>query len=696
MERKTGVVVPLGAICSQKCPSVGDFPALKDFADFCQQSGIEIIQLLPVNDTGAQSSPYSALSAYALHPMYIRIEDLPEFEDAKKYCRQFSAAYKEFLKQNPPGKRFDYNRVSSGKIELLHILYSYMLKKVDKKTGHGRNTVNADSSDLVSIASKFQIQMRDFIEDNPWVIYYAVFKDLKDSYSQASWKEWDDDKKNMTRHQIELRWSNRALRMSHNFFIWCQIRAHEQFLNAANYIRSKGIILKGDIPILINEDSADCWAYPELFDQSSKVGSPPDFDNPTGQCWGFPVYKWAAMQENEFSWWKERLSCASRYFSAFRLDHVIGFFRMWVYPEKESTAALGHTNYYSTMEKEILEDSGFSKERLEWLSKPHIPTQAISGITGNYEKATEALEKICYKIEGEELWKFKEDITNDSFIYAAEFSDDENMNQRIKEVFAEKWRDRTLLEIEEGQYVPVWSYKNTTAWKSLNESEKEILEDEFKILEEKNEEIWLGNGPCILAPVISSTKMQPCGEDLGINLPGLQKVLTSLNVASLRVIRWTRFWDQDNAPYEKFDTYPKLSVTSVSVHDSPTMRQWWNEDKPSLYGFFDAAYKNGCPTTISPNAEFSPEAAEFILESAAKTASEWFINPLQDYLYLDKDLYSENPDDERINTPGTVNEKNWTFRMPIYIEDLMKKEELLKKICLISEMHKTDNNGGKN
>ena len=84
------------------------------------------------------------------------------------------------------------------------------------------------------------------------------------------------------------------------------------------------------------------------------------------------------------------------------------------------------------------------------------------------------------------------------------------------------------------------------------------------------------------------------------------------------------------------------------------------------------------------------------MESAAKTASEWFINPLQDYLYLDKDLYSENPDDERINTPVTVNEKNWTFRMPIYIEDLMKKEELLKKICLISEMHKTDNNGGKN
>ena len=691
MERKTGIAVPLGALCSQKCPAVGDFPALKDFADFCQKSGIDVIQLLPVNDTGFQSSPYSALSATALHPLYIRIENLPEFEDAKKHCRPFSSAYKEFLKENAPGKRFDYAKVCAGKIELLHLLYSYMIKTVDKKTNHGKNAVNSDSpSDPVSIASKFQIQMRNFIEDNPWAIYYAVFKDLKDSYSQASWKEWDDGKKNMTRHQIELRWSNRALRVSHNFFIWCQIRAHEQFLDAAEYVRSKGIILKGDIPILINEDSVDCWAWPELFDQSMRVGSPPDFENPTGQRWGFPVYNWTAMQESGFAWWKERLSCASRYFSAFRLDHVIGFFRMWIYSEKETTAGLGHTNYYSTMEKEILLDQGFTEERLEWLSKPHIPMSSITAITGSEDLAEEALEKICYRIEGEDLWKFKEDVTSDSMIYSTEFCTDEDMNRRIAKVFADKWLDRTLIEIEEGQYVPIWTYSNTTAWKSLDDSEREILLDEFRSLEEKNLEIWLGNGPCILEPIVSSTKMQPCGEDLGLNLPGLPNVLKSLNVVSLRVVRWTRFWDRDGAPYEAFDSYPDLSVTSVSVHDSSTMRQWWNEDKQSLYGFFDAAYKNGCPSEINPNGDFSPEAARFVLESAARTSSAWFINPLQDYLYLEGDFHSENPEDERINVPGTVNEKNWTYRMPVNIEDLMKMDGLSEKIRSISEIHRAE------
>lgn len=685
MERKTGVVVPLGALYSQACPVVGDFPALKDFADFCQKSGIEVIQLLPVNDTGTQSSPYSAISAYALHPIYIRIENLPEFEDAKRYCRPFSAAYKEFLKLGRGANHFDYEKVNSAKIELLHLLYSYLQKKITSKKAVG-NVVSA--SDKMSLASQFQIQTRDFVADNPWVIHYSVFKNLKDSYSQASWKDWDDVLKNMTRQQIELRWNNRALRISHNFFVWCQLRAHEQFLDAAKYVREKGIILKGDIPILINEDSVACWAWPELFDQSMRVGSPPDFDNPTGQRWGFPSYKWSAMQQDGFAWWKNRLACASRYFSAFRLDHVIGFFRLWVYPEKETTASLGHTNYYSTMEKEILEDSGFSSERLEWLSQPHIPTELISNVTGSVENATEILEKICYRIDDEELWKFKEDIVNDSQIYKTVFSDDENVNQRVVKIFADKWLDRTLFEIEEGQYVPAWLYKNSTSWKSMDQNEKKILEEEFQSLDEKNAEIWLANGPCVLEPILSSTKMQACGEDLGVNLPGMQKTLESLNVAALRVVRWTRFWNQDGQAYEAFDTYPELSVTSVSVHDSPTMRQWWNEEKQSVYGFFDAAYKNGCPSTISPNENLSPDAAQFVLESSAKTSSAWFINPLQDYLYMDGDCYLENPEDERINIPGTVNEKNWTYRMPILMEDLLKKDQLSEKIKNICAVHK--------
>ncbi len=688
MERKTGVVVPLGALYSHECPSVGDYPALKDFADYCQKSGIEVIQLLPVNDTGAQSSPYSAISAYALHPVYIRIEDLPEFEDAKRYCRPFSAAYKEFIKQNKPGSHFDYEKVNAGKIELLHLIYSHMLKRFSSKASgkNGANVVSA--SDKMTMLAQYQSQIRNFVSDNPWVTHYAVFKDLKDSYSQKSWKEWDDDKKNMSRHQIELRWSNRALRSSHNFFVWCQIRAHEQFLNAANYVREKGIILKGDIPILINEDSVACWAWPEFFDQSSRVGSPPDFDNPTGQRWGFPSYKWSAMQEDGFSWWKNRLSCASRYFSAYRLDHVIGFFRMWVYPEKETTAALGHTNYYSTMEKEILEDCGFSEERLEWLSRPHVPTQLIADVTGSMDAATEMLEKVCYRIGEEELWRFKDDITCDSMILETVYSEDENLNQQVAKILSQKWLDRTLLEIEEGQFVPVWSYENTTAWKSLDENEKRILEEEFKMLEEKDSEIWIANGPCVLEPISSSTKMQACGEDLGINLPGMQKALCDLNVAALRVVRWTRFWNQEGQPYEAFDTYPELSVTSVSVHDSPTMRQWWNEEKTSVYGFFDAAYKNGCPSAINPNQELCPEAAEFVLTSSAKTKSAWFINPLQDYLYMDGNMYLQNPEDERINVPGTVNNLNWTYRMPVTIEELMKNDGLSEKIKKISGVHK--------
>ncbi len=681
MERKTGVVVPLGALYSEDCPTVGDFLSLKPFADFCEKSGIEIIQLLPVNDTGSQSSPYSAVSAYALHPMFIRLEALPEFADAKKHNRAFATAYKDFINQNQSGNRFDYTKINSGKIELLHLLYAYILKKINSKS------LQKNQAD-VAYASKLQLDMQKFTYDNPWVVHYAVYKDLKDAYGQASWKDWDESKKNMTRTQIELRWNNRALRESHNFFIWCQMRAYEQFLDAANYIRQKGLILKGDIPILINEDSVACWAWPEFFDQHTRVGSPPDFENPTGQRWGFPSYKWSAMGEDNFSWWKTRLNYASKFFSAFRLDHVIGFFRMWVYPEEENTAALGHADNFSTMEKKILEDCGFSEERLEWLSKPHIQTELVESITGDRESATEILEKLCYRIDDQELWKFKEDITSDSVILGTPLCDDETKNSQLHSLFQKKWLDRCLLEIEEGQYIPTWAYKNSSAWATLDEVEKQILEDEFDALKEKDEEIWIGNGPAVLAPILSSTKMQPCGEDLGINLPGMQKTLENLKIMALRVVRWTRFWDRDNQPYEEFNTYPDLSVTSVSVHDSPTLRQWWNEEKQSVYGFFDAAYKNGCPSAIDPNCDLNPDAAEFVLSAAARTSSDWFINPLQDYLYMEESFYAPNPCDERINVPGTVNEKNWTYRLNTPLEELLKNESLSAKIKKISEIHK--------
>lgn len=705
MERKTGVVVPLSALYTKDSPAVGDFVSLKAFADFCAQCGLGVIQLLPVNDTGTQSSPYSALSAFALHPMYIHIESLPEFEDAMKNCRPFSAAYKAFVKECKYGARFDYAKVSEGKIKLLHLLYSYMEKVISSK----KKSAQTPSDSSKSFADHYDYEIKTFVADNPWVVAYAVFKDLKDSFSQASWKEWTEDKRTMNRRQIELRWSNRALRSSHNFYVWCQMRAASQFKDASNYIRAQGIILKGDLPILMNEDSVDCWAWPEFFNQELRAGSPPDADNPLGQRWGFPTYNWDKIISDDFSWWKDRVRFASNYYSAFRLDHVLGFFRIWEYSEKETTAFLGHTNPYAYTERRVLQKMGFDDGRLHWLSQPHIPTEAVGSILGNWDEARSVMSKICVRIGDEELWNFKDEITCDSLIYATAFVDDEEKNRAIQNVLAEKWRDRTLIEIEKDRFVPVWSYSATTAWKSLSMEEKKSLEQEFAALQEQENELWKSHAFEILRPIVKKTEMQACAEDLGANLPALNEVLPALDIASLRVVRWTRRWDQMNQPYEAFDTYPHLSVTSTSVHDSSTIREWWQNEKQSVWAFLEtvksAEQKNELfapdldtlmekkpdeslkKYPVNVDTCFDPKVAAFVLEKCAGTRSRWFINPLQDYLYLDASCYREKAGDERINVPGTVNENNWTYRMPVSVEDLASKSALIQEIRKIADLH---------
>ena len=375
MERKTGVVIPLSAIYTKESAAIGDFLALKQFADFCKQCGFSIIQLLPVNDTGTQSSPYSGLSAFALHPMYIRLDALPEFADAVKSSRNFSSAYKTFKKTFVYAERFSYEQITTEKIKLLHLLYTIIEKKVSPKK------TKANPNPDESYGKKFNEELDAFIEENPWVISYSVFKNLKDDHLQASWKEWEADKQNLDKKQIETRWNNKALKSSHNFFVWCQMRASEQFKEAADYVKSLGITLKGDIPILMNEDSADCWAFKDYFNQEIRAGSPPDGENPLGQNWGFPTYNWANIAKDDFSWWKDRVRLASKYYGAFRIDHILGFFRIWAVNSKESSAFLGHTEPFCTFTRQNLRDIGFDDSRIRWLSKPHISTGLIEDIT---------------------------------------------------------------------------------------------------------------------------------------------------------------------------------------------------------------------------------------------------------------------------------------------------------------------------
>lgn len=670
LRKLTGTAVPLGALYTKENPCIGEYPDLIPFADFCKECGLELIQLLPVNDTGTQSSPYSGLSAFALHPIYIRIKDIAGFPELYNSSTKFQKLYNTFIEENKYSGRYNYTKILNQKNELLKLLY--------EQTQTWQN-------------GKPEPELEKFIKSNPWLITYCVYKNLKWNYMQASWKTWHLDDQQKTPEEIKKLWDTKAFKKEHLFYAWQQLVASGQFKTAVNYVKKSGILLKGDMPILMNEDSCDAWANPQFFNQNLRAGSPADGENPCGQNWGFPTYNWKNLKENDYSWWKERLNVASKYYDAYRLDHILGFFRIWAIPETDCNALTGHTEPFASFKKDDLYELGFDDDRIRWLCKPHIPTGIIEDITWNHELAHKILETLCVQLPGEELWLFKDSIKGSKQIQKADFTEfcnDENAEKRIKDALIKKWSDRALLEVSKNKIIPMWTYGSSTAWGTLNKTEQESLTKLFENINKKNEKLWKKQAEEIFT-AITKNKMIPCGEDLGVGIECVPQTMKKFDILGLRVVRWSREWAEEAQPYVPFEKYEPLSVTTTSVHDSSTIRQWWKDEKESVQAFIkaneelfeeDEAVRTGAGPEV-----FSPEIAECILKASASAASLWYIPPLQDFLYLNQKYYLENADDERINVPGSVNEFNWTYRIPCAVEVLTKDRSLIEKIKKIAK-----------
>ena len=664
MKKQTGVVVPLGALYTNDNPVIGEFPDLKPFADFCKTAGFSIIQLLPVNDTGTQSSPYSGLSAFALHPIYIRIKDIPEFESVYSSDKKFKTNYDNFISSYKYANRYDYDGIMNTKIQLLLSLFS--------ETETYKNGKPDES-------------LAKWIKSNPWVINYAVYKNLKWNYMQASWKSWHKNDQTLSSEEIHKLWDTKAFKKEHLFYAWLQQIADLQFSDAASYIKKSGIMLKGDMPILMNEDSCDAWAFPQYFNQDLRAGSPSDGENPTGQNWGFPTYNWKNLKADDYSWWKDRLHNASKYYDAYRLDHILGFFRIWAIPENDVNALNGHTEPYAFIKKDELYELGFDDDRIRWLSQPHIPTKAIEDITWNHEVAHQILATFCNRIKEEELWLFNPNIKGSKEIESADLIElcSEEAIPKIKEVLINYWSNRSLIEIQKNKFVPMWTYGQSTSWDSLNETEKESLCELFDNLNAKNEKLWKKQADEIFTAITSNVKMIPCGEDLGVGIECVPKTMKAHNILGLHVVRWTRHWSEPGQPYVDFKDYRPLSVTTTSVHDSSTIRQWIMDEPSAAVVESSAAVVE--PVETTSEVKFTENTAYTILKNCSKSASMWYINPLQDYLYMNKKYWLKNAEDERINVPGTVTKFNWTYRIPVSLEDLSSDNELIEKIKKISK-----------
>lgn len=674
MKKLTGVAVPLGAMSNSQSKVLGQYTTLGEFAKFCKKCDIGLIQLLPVNDTGTGNSPYSGLSAFALHPIYIDISALDEWASATDETK---AAFKKFEKTHAGAARYNYTQVLNEKESILRKVYeTTSISKSLEPTG----------------------ELCDWMKNNEWITSYCVYKNLKQHYKQASWKEWKKSDTGLSYKDIQKRWDDPKKKSEHLFYAWEQFVAYKQFKKSCDEVRELGIVLKGDMPILMNEDSCDAWASPDVFNQSLRAGSPVDNENPTGQNWGFPTYNWQFLKSTNYDWWKKRLKVAEQFYSAYRLDHILGFFRIWAIPVRDTTAILGHTEPYVPITRDELHNSGFNDERIRWLSQPHIPTGAIEDITWNHGTATAIMEKFATRINNEELWLFKKEVTGDKDFYESDLKSltQGDADVRVKQVLSKYWCDRALIEITPNNFVPVWTYAKSTSYKSLNWGEQNALNGLINNAENEQNKLWESQSSDILQNLTKSVNMVPCGEDLGAELPCLPGVMARNGILSLRVYRWCRNWkDQPIQPYIQVGNLPELSVTTTSVHDSSTLRGWWTEDKSAAilfvrtypWAFGLEGWDNDGVLRVG-NSPYTCDIAKSILKVVAGSSSFWCIHPLQDFLALSNKYWAKNADDERVNVPGTVSDTNWTYKIPCDIETLNADFDLIAKIKEIADMHK--------
>lgn len=317
--RGAGVAIPVFSLRSKESFGVGEFNDIRLMVDWAAKTGQSIIQILPINDTTMtntwqDSYPYNANSTFALHPQFIHLPHVGELKDKEAMAR-FEALGKE-LNELP---NVDYERVNKAKAEYLHAIYAEQGKK--------------------TLASK---EFKAFMAANEeWLRPYAVFCALRDEKGTPDFSTWGAMAK-YTKAKAAKYEKEHSEAVAYNYFV--QYHLSKQLREVRDYAHSKGVVLKGDIPIGISRTSVDAWVYPELFHMNSSAGAPPDDFSVMGQNWGFPTYNWAKMAEDGYAWWKARFVKMAEYFDAYRIDHILGFFRIWEIPLDAVNALLGRFN----------------------------------------------------------------------------------------------------------------------------------------------------------------------------------------------------------------------------------------------------------------------------------------------------------------------------------------------------------------
>lgn len=578
MPRCAGTAVPVFSLRSRESFGIGEFNDLKLMVDWAVATGQKIIQILPVNDTTmtgtwTDSYPYSANSIYALHPQFIHLPDagVPQDEEYTRLQKELNAL-----------AAVDYEKVNAEKDRLLRKAFAATWRSVCSTKAY---------KEFSRAASH-------------WLLPYAAFRILMEEYGTADFNRWGE-------YAVFDRGKTDALlkkkKQECNFICFVQYHLHRQLSQACEYARLKGVYLKGDLPIGISPTSADAWVSPELFHLDSQAGAPPDAFAAKGQNWGLPTYNWERMAMDGYAWWKARMKNMEQYFDAFRIDHILGFFRIWEIPAGASSGLLGHFSPALPYSTDYLRSMGFGLPD----SGPAIPE-------------------------------------SENVLFVAD--------------------PRTA-----GHWHPRIAAQETEAYNSLPQHMKDIynrLYDDF--FYHRHNEFWKNSAMKKLPELLSSTRMQACGEDLGMIPACVPEVMRELYILSLEIQRMPKFAGETFADVRH---YPYMSVCSTSTHDMNPLRAWWKEDRSLTERFWHEVL---CENGEAPQ-DCEPWICRKIVKMHLDCPSLLAILPLQDWLSVDGAIRNPDPDAERINDPAD-NPHYWRYRMHIGLEQLVQSGDFNRAI----------------
>lgn len=335
--RYSGVAVPVFSLRSSTSHGIGDLADLKKLAGWAGRNGLSMIQLLPINDTTAyltwrDSYPYNCVSTQALHPIYINLEAVGKLKE-----KSLMAQMEEEGKSLNCGEFLDYEAVWNSKMKWLKAIYAQEKEKSFAEPG-----------------------CRTFMESNrEWLLPYAAFSALRDRHGSADFRSWGEYSQFSWEMVERLAGGESSLHEEIHFYIFVQYHLHKQMVQAKESAHKCGVALKGDIPIGISRCSVEAWQYPHLFNFSQQAGAPPDFFSADGQNWGFPTYNWDEMEKDDYTWWKNRFAHFADYFDAYRIDHILGFFRIWEIPVEYRSGMKGHFSPSLPFSEDELASWGF-------------------------------------------------------------------------------------------------------------------------------------------------------------------------------------------------------------------------------------------------------------------------------------------------------------------------------------------------